>query len=191
MNACTTDAADKEERTSSRGVLSHRGNFSALKTKDLHLCVFCGCMRFVSTPSMLECITAKSVSKQGHCTSHSARWSTESWRLKEATDTARYEYVNLRACCGNDAISQKNPNIAMRSHKHSRRNDTSGLTCGSETFVESVLQVQLRRPRLHRFLHGGNIQISSSKRDNSHINWSKNAKTRRTILTVFTPHFCP
>ena len=33
--------------------------------------VFCGCIRFVSTPSTLGYITAKSVSKQGQCTSRS------------------------------------------------------------------------------------------------------------------------
>lgn len=43
---CATNTADKHEPTSSRGVFSNRENFSALKTKDLRLCV---CVLWVYT----------------------------------------------------------------------------------------------------------------------------------------------
>lgn len=91
MNVCTADTVDKQERTSSRGLFNHRENFSALKTKDLRLCVcFVGvcalCQHLPGWSALLLNLFQSKVTAQVT----QALENTESWRLKQVADTAHF-----------------------------------------------------------------------------------------------------
>lgn len=77
-----------------------RKSFRSLRQRDLRLYVFCGCMLFVSTPSSLECITAESVSKQGHCTSHSG--------------AGKHNVLEIKVSCGSSSLLICKPQSSNR-----------------------------------------------------------------------------
>lgn len=136
--------------------------------------VLCGwIISFVSTPSMLNCTTVNSTVIQGNCSTsqcaqkYLSHTHAQNVKIKTCSGCSFLLIRDLGAvitCCGNDAISradlpQQSNHHQSVTHTHTK-NYFWEFTCSSKGFVESVLQMQLRRPRLHWFLHSEKIQTT-------------------------------